>query len=182
MEITNSAKPLTSWRLTFTLAGGEKAIQGWNADRSRNGTTVTVGNAGWNGAPATGVTVGTGFLGSRSGAAPTSFKRNGRTCTTAWTLAPTPIRPWPNSTGPGTPATRAHLRRQPRRRWCSPMCHALRPVLPPGRRLLPVPRQVAHRGNGRRCLCAPTGLPVAVSDRTPAAVADVTGRHALDGA
>lgn len=82
VEIANSGKPLTRWKLTFELAGGEKITQGWNGSWTQSGTTVTVKNVSWNGSLATGGTVSTGFVGSRSGATsvPGSFKLNGKAC------------------------------------------------------------------------------------------------------
>jgi hypothetical protein len=82
VRISNSGKPLTKWRLTFKLTGGEKVTEGWDGTWSQSGTTVRVKSISGNGSLATGGTVSTGFMASRSGATsvPTSFKLNGKTC------------------------------------------------------------------------------------------------------
>jgi endoglucanase len=56
---------------------------GWNGDWSQSGTTITVRNAAWNGALATGATLSTGFQASFTGstpAGPANFALNGTPC------------------------------------------------------------------------------------------------------
>jgi lysophospholipase L1-like esterase len=72
----------------------------WNGVVTQAGATVTVGNAAWNGAVATGATASFGFNGSGDGAAPSVFRFNGTACTGAVTSPPTPP-----TTAPTTPPT-----------------------------------------------------------------------------
>jgi hypothetical protein len=82
VKVSNSGKPLTKWRLTFKLTGGEKVTEGWDGTWSQSGTSVKVQSIKGSGSLATGGTVSTGFIASRSGATsvPTSFKLNGKPC------------------------------------------------------------------------------------------------------
>ncbi|GEC03310.1 endoglucanase [Streptomyces spinoverrucosus] len=112
VRITNNAAALTSWTLSFDLAGGQQVSQGWNAKWSQSGTTVTATNENWNGSLATGASVSAGFLASWSGsnAVPTSFKLNGTTCNIDGEPTPTPTDPTdptdPPDPGDGPPELR----------------------------------------------------------------------------
>ena len=66
VKITNNAAAVSSWKLTFDFAGGQKVTQGWNAKWSQSGTTVTAANESYNGSLATGASVSAGFIASRS--------------------------------------------------------------------------------------------------------------------
>ncbi|MQY39737.1 hypothetical protein SRB17_77640 [Streptomyces sp. RB17] len=44
VRITNNRAALSSWRLGFDFADGQKVTQGWNAQWSQSGSTVTAGN------------------------------------------------------------------------------------------------------------------------------------------
>ncbi|MFR9798824.1 cellulose binding domain-containing protein [Streptomyces sp. MS06] len=101
VQITNNAAPLSSWTLTFDFADGQEVTQGWNAEWSQSGTTVTAANESWNGALGTGASVSAGFLASYSGAntAPTAFKLNGTSCNEEPGPTPDPTGP----TDPGGP-------------------------------------------------------------------------------
>ncbi|MGW4436129.1 cellulose binding domain-containing protein [Streptomyces sp. NPDC004596] len=82
VRITNNQAAMSSWKLTFDFAAGQKVTQGWNAKWSQSGTTVTASNESWNGGLGSGASVSAGFLASWSGgnAVPASFKLNGTTC------------------------------------------------------------------------------------------------------
>ncbi|MER5182997.1 cellulose binding domain-containing protein [Streptomyces sp. NPDC002896] len=94
VAVTNLVESVTSWTLTFELGDGQKVTQGWNADWSQSGTTVTVKAPGWSQSLATGATATAGFLGSRSSteapASPTSFQLNGKPCVSGVDTTPSP--------------------------------------------------------------------------------------------
>jgi hypothetical protein len=91
---------VTQWSLTFDFPSGQTVGQLWNGQVTQAGSTVTVRNADWNGAVATGATASFGFNGTGSGAAPSVFRFNGTACTGAVTSPPTPP-----TTAPTTPPT-----------------------------------------------------------------------------
>jgi hypothetical protein len=105
VKITNNMAALSGWSLSFDFAAGQKVSQGWNAQWSQSGTTVTAVNESYNGSLATGASVSAGFLaswpGSGSNDVPTSFKLNGTTCNVD--TQPTPPPSGPPSSG-GAPA------------------------------------------------------------------------------
>ena len=83
VKVTNTGSAaLSGWSLQFTFANGQTVQQGWSADWSQSGSTVTAANAAWNGTLAAGGSVDIGFNGAHSGTnnAPTSFTLNGATC------------------------------------------------------------------------------------------------------
>ncbi|MEV0975322.1 cellulose binding domain-containing protein [Streptomyces sp. NPDC049915] len=109
VQVTNNTAALSSWRLTFDFPGTQKVTQGWNAEWSQSGTTVTAANESWNGSLATGASVSAGFLGSFSGtnAVPAGFKLNGTTCNVDTEPTPGPTDPGPTDpppSGGGAPA------------------------------------------------------------------------------
>lgn len=84
VRITNSGAGVSSWTLTFTMDASVRLVNGWNGVWSQSGTTLTVGNAAWNGNLPTGATTSTGFQGTYSGSSlppPTAFRLNGAACT-----------------------------------------------------------------------------------------------------
>lgn len=108
VAVTNLGDPVQSWSLSFDFPSGQTVSQLWNGAASQAGATVTVRNADWNGAVATGATASFGFNGSGAGAAPAVFRFNGTACTgTVTTTGPTPppTGPTPPPTGPTTPPT-----------------------------------------------------------------------------
>lgn len=83
VRITNTGTTtLNGWSLGFSFANGQKVQQGWSADWTQSGTTVTAKNAAWNGTLAPGQSADIGFNGSHSGtnANPTTFTLNGAAC------------------------------------------------------------------------------------------------------
>ncbi|MET8943614.1 cellulase family glycosylhydrolase [Streptomyces sp. NPDC004542] len=100
VQITNNSAALSSWSLTFDFPGGQKLTQGWGAQWSQSGTTVTAANESWNGSLGSGAGVSAGFIGSWSGSngVPTTFKLNGTTCNVDTEPTPTPTDP-PPATG-----------------------------------------------------------------------------------
>jgi cellulose 1,4-beta-cellobiosidase len=86
VKVTNTGtSALNGWTLKFTFANGQTVTQGWSANWTQSGSTVTATNAPWNGSLAAGGTTDIGFNASHSGTntAPTSFTLNGVTCTVA---------------------------------------------------------------------------------------------------
>ncbi|MFC7279206.1 cellulose binding domain-containing protein, partial [Paractinoplanes rhizophilus] len=92
VTITNLGDPLNGWRLSWTFAAGQTVTQLWSGTVTQSGAQVSVANADYNGAIATGGTVNFGFNGSwtSSNPAPTAFSLNGVACTgTVPTTGPT---------------------------------------------------------------------------------------------
>jgi endo-1,4-beta-xylanase len=86
VTITNTGSTaINGWTLTFDLPAGQRVDQGWSAQWSQSGTTVTAVNASWNGTLAPGASTSIGFNGTHDGqaTAPTAFTLNGTVCTTA---------------------------------------------------------------------------------------------------
>jgi endoglucanase len=86
LTVTNTGTTaINGWTLAFTFPGDQKITSSWNSTTTQSGASVTVKDAGYNGAIAAGGSVGFGFQGtwSSSDAAPTSFTINGSACTTA---------------------------------------------------------------------------------------------------
>lgn len=86
IKLTNTATtPLANWRLSFSYANGQTLQQGWNANWSQTGTTVTgaATPGSWNATLAPGASTDIGFNGAHSGTnnAPTAFTVNGQACT-----------------------------------------------------------------------------------------------------
>ncbi|MFE5401543.1 cellulose binding domain-containing protein [Streptomyces sp. NPDC056580] len=103
VRITNNQAAMSSWKLTFDFAAGQKVTQGWNAKWSQSGSTVTASNESWNGGLGSGASVGAGFLASWSGgnAVPAAFKLNGTTCNVdSGPTTPPPTDPPPSDPPP----------------------------------------------------------------------------------
>ncbi|WP_277212471.1 endo-1,4-beta-xylanase [Isoptericola croceus] len=83
VTITNSgAEAWSSWELTTTLPGGQVLQQGWSADWSQTGSTLTASNAAWNASVAPGGTVQIGYNAAHTGdtSVPTDVAVNGSPC------------------------------------------------------------------------------------------------------
>ncbi|GAA0582041.1 hypothetical protein GCM10010172_78880 [Paractinoplanes ferrugineus] len=110
VDVTNLGDPLDGWALTFTFGAGQSITQLWNGTVSQSGGAVTVRNAAWNPALASGATASFGFNGSWTGSnpVPAAFTLNGVACTGATTIPtpPTPLSPGP-TTAPTTGPTSA---------------------------------------------------------------------------
>jgi lysophospholipase L1-like esterase len=104
VAITNLGDPVSQWSLAFSFPSGQTVSQLWNGVVTQTGAAVTVGNAAWNGAIATGATTSFGFNGTGSGASPTAFRLNGTDCTGA-TVTTAPTTPPPTTTPTTTPTT-----------------------------------------------------------------------------
>ncbi|MFD0773293.1 endo-1,4-beta-xylanase [Streptomonospora algeriensis] len=78
----NGSSALNGWELQFDLSGGQQISNGWNADWSQSGSTVTASNTDWNGSVPAGGSVSIGFNASHSGSNPEpgSFALNGESC------------------------------------------------------------------------------------------------------
>lgn len=105
VDVTNLGDPLSSWSLVFAFPSGQTITQLWSGTVTQSGASVTVRNAAWNGAVATGGTASFGFNGSWTSAntAPSSFALNGVTCN-GGTTNPSPstssASPSPSSPSP----------------------------------------------------------------------------------
>ena len=112
VNVTNLGDPVSSWKLTWTFGGSQKVTQGWNANLTQSGASVTATNASWNGSIATGGSTSFGFNGSWAGSnpVPTDFAVNGTACNGATPTTPAatpttapPTSPPPTSAPPTTP-------------------------------------------------------------------------------
>ena len=82
ITITNNAAAITSWTLAYFYAGNQALTEGWSGNWSQSGENVTVTNASWNGALATGAStaIGANFSYSGTNTAPAAFTLNGVAC------------------------------------------------------------------------------------------------------
>ncbi|MFE6101741.1 cellulose-binding domain-containing protein [Streptomyces laurentii] len=98
LKLTNLGPAVSGWRLTWTYGGDQKVTSAWSATAAQSGSAVTVTNAAWNGALATGGSADFGVQGTFQSAnpTPTDFALNGVAC--GGTTTPSP-------TDPGTPTT-----------------------------------------------------------------------------
>lgn len=83
VTVTNLGSAVNGWQVTWTFSGDERITQLWNGTHTQSGAQVSVTNASWNGAVATGGTVSFGFnaTAGSSSAAPSAFTLNGVACT-----------------------------------------------------------------------------------------------------
>lgn len=100
LRVTNEGPALSDWRLTWTYEGDQRVTSAWNATATQAGHAVTAVNTAWNGALATGGTVGFGVQGTSGsgGPVPTDFALNGISCGGDDTAPPT--TPPPTTTPP----------------------------------------------------------------------------------
>ncbi len=116
VKIENLGDAVQGWRLTWSFGAGQTITQAWNGTAGQSGASVTVADAGYNGAIASGGSTSFGFNGSWNGSSnpvPTSFALNGTTCTgtvpttsptTTPTSTPTPtVEPTPTTTPTSPP-------------------------------------------------------------------------------
>ena len=82
INITNNGPAITSWTLGYAYTGNQKIAQGWSGNWSQSGENITVTNASWNGALATGgsASIGANFSYTGTNTAPAAFTLNGSTC------------------------------------------------------------------------------------------------------
>ncbi|GAA3961848.1 cellulose binding domain-containing protein [Actinoplanes auranticolor] len=99
VEVTNLGDPVNGWTLGWSFPSGQTVSQLWGGTVTQSGAAVSVRNAGYNGAIATGASASFGFNGAWTGANtdPTAFTLNGVACTGGTTTTP------PATTPPGTP-------------------------------------------------------------------------------
>ncbi|WP_027341092.1 rhamnogalacturonan lyase family protein [Hamadaea tsunoensis] len=86
VTITNLGDPVNGWNLGWTFTAGQTVTQIWNGAVSQSGSQVTVTDAGYNAAIATGANTAFGFNGSWNNStnpAPATFTLNGVACTGA---------------------------------------------------------------------------------------------------
>jgi endoglucanase len=101
ITITHNAAAITSWTLAYSYAGNQALSQGWSGNWSQSGENVTVTNASWNGALATGAStaIGANFSYSGTNTAPTAFTLNGVACNGA------AASPSPSASASASPST-----------------------------------------------------------------------------
>ncbi|RSM67682.1 cellulose-binding protein [Actinoplanes sp. ATCC 53533] len=105
VAVTNLGDPVTSWTLGWSFPSGQTVTQLWNGVVSQSGAAVTVRDAGYNAAIATGASASFGFNGAWTGsnAVPAAFTLNGVTCTGGVTpTTPPPMTTPPTTTPPPT--------------------------------------------------------------------------------
>ena len=109
VAVTNLGDPVTGWTLTFSFPSGQTITQLWNGTATQSGAAVTVRDAGYNAAIATGATASFGFNGSwaQANTAPAAFALNGVACTgnVPTTTPPTSPPTTPPTSPPTTPPT-----------------------------------------------------------------------------
>jgi hypothetical protein len=78
--------PISTWRLAFTFAAGQRVTSGWGATwtQASGSPDVTANNLDYNGTIASGGSVQIGFNGSWTGSnpVPAAFAVNNNPCTT----------------------------------------------------------------------------------------------------
>ncbi len=101
VAVTNLGDPVTGWTLGWSFPSGQTVTQLWNGVVSQSGAAVTVRDAGYNGALASGASTSFGFNGAWTGAnaVPTAFTLNGVACTGGVTTLP-PTTPPPTTPPP----------------------------------------------------------------------------------
>jgi hypothetical protein len=80
LTITNTGDPISGWELEFDLPGSGQLVQGWSANWSPDGQTLTATNLDWNQNLGTGGTTTIGFNGTAYGGDPDTFFLNGVSC------------------------------------------------------------------------------------------------------
>ncbi|MDB1087523.1 glycoside hydrolase family 48 protein [Streptomyces sp. ACA25] len=102
------SSPIDGWTVSYEYAGNQQLSQGWNADWSQSGRTVSLSNLAWNAVIPAGASVSAGanFTYSGSNAAPGTFSVNGTVCgedsqpvTPTVVASPTSLGVAPGSTG-----------------------------------------------------------------------------------
>ena len=107
ITITNQGSALTSWTLTYSYTGNQQLTQGWSGNWSQSGENVTVTNASWNGALATGAAtqIGANFSYTGTNTAPPAFPINRTPSHRRGLPRPPPPPPPPQNIVPQTPIT-----------------------------------------------------------------------------
>ncbi len=82
LTLRNEGPPITSWRVGWTFADGQRVQQGWSATFAQTGAAVTATNLDYNGALATGASTSFGFNGTKGAAnrPPAGFTVDGVPC------------------------------------------------------------------------------------------------------
>jgi len=71
VTVTAGSTSLTSWSVTWSLAGGQSITQVWNGTLTTSGSNITVTNASYNGALTPGTSTTFGFTAAGSPSNPT---------------------------------------------------------------------------------------------------------------
>ncbi|GAA1971399.1 endo-1,4-beta-xylanase [Isoptericola halotolerans] len=84
VSVTNTGPdPWSSWQLVAALPAGQQLQQGWSAQWSQSGGTLTASNAAWNASVPPGASVQVGYNATHAGdtTVPTDVAVNGSACT-----------------------------------------------------------------------------------------------------
>ena len=125
VTITNLGDAINGWTLTWSFTAGQTITQLWNGTVAQSGAQVTVTNAGYNAAIATGASTAFGFNGAWNGSnpTPTSFSLNGTACTGGTTTpssgSPSPSSPRPSSASPSSASPSSSASSSPSGGTCS---------------------------------------------------------------
>ena len=97
LDVKNLGDPINGWTLRFSFPGTQMLTQGWSANWSQSGGTVTATNMSWNASLGTGGSAQIGFNANWTGSnpKPATFMLNGVTCTGSTTTS------WSRWTCPG---------------------------------------------------------------------------------
>ncbi|TQS23150.1 endoglucanase [Microbispora hainanensis] len=109
LDIKNLGDPVSNWTLRFDFPNGQRLSNGWSANWSQSGSTVTATSMSWNGNLGTGATTNIGFQGTWSGSnnKPASFSINGVTCGATVSPSPSPSPSPTRSPSPSPSPTRS---------------------------------------------------------------------------
>jgi hypothetical protein len=104
LDVKNLGDPINGWTLRFSFPATQMLTQGWSANWSQSGGTVTATNMSWNASLGTGGSAQIGFNANWTGSnpKPATFMLNGVTCTGS-TSTPPPTTPPPTTPPPTTP-------------------------------------------------------------------------------
>jgi len=106
VTITNLGDAINGWTLTWSFGAGQTITQLWNGSYTQSGSQVTVTNASYNAAIATGASTAFGFNGAwtATNPVPTSFTLNGLACTGSTSSSgPAPSSGGPSPSNSSTP-------------------------------------------------------------------------------
>src|SRR5687768_1375963 len=67
VAVTNLGDPVNGWTLGWSFPSGQTVTQAWNGVATQSGAAVSVRDAGYNGALATGASTSFGFNGAHPG-------------------------------------------------------------------------------------------------------------------
>jgi hypothetical protein len=104
VHLTNNDQPVTSWKLSWSYADGQRLLASWGGDYQQSGSTVAVTNASWNGSLVSGGSADVGLVGTWKGtnSVPTELSLNDVRCNVS-DLGPSPTPTSHQTTAAPTP-------------------------------------------------------------------------------